>query len=144
MLAQRVVPGGPGPAASLPLEGANMATPRSLRSGTGRLELADEFGVEIRAGHDGVDPPGGGDRDDQYAMVKEDLGELGIGVLVLDGDWSIVRYSADRLAAAPQPAVDRVVDRPLDHRALRRARHVTGKQRGHELALTEDSGKAPV
>ena len=61
------------------------------------LELRDELGEEVAAGDHGVDAAAGRDRDDQHAVVEEDLGELRVRVLVLDdarGRWSGTRGSS--------------------------------------------------
>ncbi len=88
--------------------------------------------------------PLGRDRDDQHAVVQEELGELGVGVLVLDDDVVGGQVLADRLERARLAALDRLVDRARDHRRGAELAHVAGKQRGHELALAEDAGEAAV
>ena len=77
-------------------------------------------------------------------MVKEDLGDLSIGVLV--GDHHVVggQVAADRLEPAGLASLDRLVERALDHRCRRQFAEVAGKQRGHELPLAEDPGEVAV
>jgi hypothetical protein len=65
---------------------------------------------KVVAGDHGVNPTLGGDRDDQDAVMEEQLGELGVGVLVLDQDVVSRQVAADRFLAAVAAALDRLVE----------------------------------
>jgi hypothetical protein len=50
----------------------------------------------------------------------------------------------DRLCAAALAALDRLVDRALDHCRRGQLAHVAGEKGGHELTLAEDSRELAV
>ena len=65
-----------------------------------REQLLGQLAEEVVAGDDRVDAPVGRDRDDEHAVVQEELGQLRVGVLVFDDDVVGRQVLADRLVRA--------------------------------------------
>ena len=82
------------------------------------------------------------DRDDQHAVVEEDLGDLGVGEVGADVDVLGVHVLADGLdAAASRFSSVSSSERRRKPGALELV-EVAREQRRHELALAEDAGVA--
>jgi hypothetical protein len=68
---------------------------------------------EVRAGDHAGHVPVVDDGDDQDAVVKEDLGELGVGVVGADVDVFAVDVLSEALAAAAGAFLERLVERAV-------------------------------
>ncbi len=107
-------------------------------------QLFGKLAEEVAAGDDRMHLAAGCDRDHEHAVMQEELGHAGVGVLVVDDDVVGGQVLADRFAGAGLATLDHLVDRALDHRRGAELADVTRKQRRHELALAEDAREAAI
>ena len=109
---------------------------------SGLEEAFGEGAEEVAAGDHAGYSSAVDDRDDQDAVVEEDLGELGVRVVGADVDVLAVHVLLDALAAAGVALFEGLVEGAAQEGGALELVEVAGEQGAHELAFAEDAGVA--